>query len=465
MRRAALNACGDAWIRWLVLLVVMVLTKAIEVRLATTAGQPNLNVYALPFLAGMAVLPVLQEGLLGLIFLAIATSTAYLTPEFASHDAIQRLPVQVVGVGLCLWASHLRTRLAQNRDLLQSIISGTPVGIAICHSGNHRIAMVNPAMVRLLQIPQQQLIGRRWDRLAGPLPSPGESRRQSIRGRAAVVEAEVCTSMLPKRAQGETLVLVQALDISQRVATEQALANEHAQLQQAMQACLKGVTLVHELRQPLAVLLLQCRELLMLQEQAASDDDALSEGLRQLYQTAQQIDAITATISGLLRSANRSNHQPVNLTTLLGNLIADVRSKLESNSVELICQGLDQPVRINGDQGQLRIAISNVLRNALEALQERPASQRRLLIQLESRGSDVLLTIADSGPGLPSLDVDALQLRSSKSDGLGLGLFTAAMVTNNHAGRLQLGISPKLGGAEICLSLGTSAARPQANSG
>lgn len=464
IKRVALNACGDAWIRCLVLVMAMVLIKAIEVRLAIIGGQPSLNGYALPFLAGMAVLPRLQEGTLGVIFLAIATSTAYLTPEFASQDAIQRLPVQVIGVGLCLWATHLKTRLSQNKDLLQSIISSSPVGIALCHGNHRRIAMVNPAMTRLLQIPQQRLIGRRWERLAGPLPSPGETTCQRLRGSSHVVNAEVSTSMLTKSLGGESLVLVQARDISQWVATEQALANEHAQLQQAMQACLKGVTLVHELRQPLALLLLQCRELLRLQEQAVTCDEALSEGLIALLQTAQQIDAITVTISGLLRSANRNNHQPVDLTSLLGDLLADLRSNLKSNGVELICQGLDQPVRINGDQGQLRIAISNLVRNALEAMQERPSSQRRLLIQLESHTTEVRLTIADSGPGLPCFDVDALQLCSSKSDGLGLGLFTAAMVTNNHCGRLQLGISAKLGGAEIRLSLLTSAARPQANS-
>ena len=462
---------SNCWIRWLLLVVAMVLIKTIEVNLAAAGVQPILNIYALPFLVGIAVLPLLQESLLGIVLLALAAATAHLNPEIAPHDAIQRLPVQAAAIGLCLWATHLRARLDQSQALLQSIIRNSPVGIALCHTSTGRIAMVNPAMVTLLQRPQHELVGRPWNSIADPVPSPQQSTRLTFGGSAAELTAEITTTELPAHRTRDGLLLIHALDISQRMATEEALAVEHARLQQALQACLKGVTLVHELRQPLALLLLQCRQLLLLQDQTACEQEqqgaqaALGEGLLLLHQTAQKIDAITMTISGLLRSANRSSHQPVNLTTLLGNLIADLRSQLEQHSVQLICKGLERPTRIDADPGQLRIAVSNLLRNAIEALQERPPAQRRLLIRLESQATEVWLTIADSGPGLPSLDVEALQLCSSKNEGLGLGLFTAAMVTKNHGGRVLLGTCPVLGGAEIRLSLQQAAAKPQAGNG
>jgi two-component system C4-dicarboxylate transport sensor histidine kinase DctB len=467
---------GTCWSRWLLLVVAMVLIKTIEMNLAAAGVQPILNIYALPFLLGIAVLPLLQEGLLGIVLLGLATATAHLHPDIAPHDAIQRLPVQAAAIGLCLWASHLRTRLDQSQALLQSIISHSPVGIALCHCGSGRIAMVNPAMARLLQKPQHELIGRPWNSVAEPLPHLSQSARMNIAGRAgaltAEVTAEVTATALPAQRARDALLLVHAVDISQRMATEEALSEEHGRLQQALQVCLKGVTLVHELRQPLALLLLQCRQLLHLQEQTAWEQgqqaalgEGLTEGLTLLHETAQKIDAITVAISGLLRSANRSSHQPVNLTTLLGNLVADLRNQLEQHNVQLICQGLERPARIDADQGQLRIAISNLLRNAIEALQERQPAQRRLLIRLESDATEVWLTIADSGPGLPSLDVDALHLCSSKNDGLGLGLFTAAMVTRNHGGQMQLGTCPDLGGAAIRLSLHQAAKKPQAGNG
>jgi PAS domain S-box-containing protein len=463
---------GNCWGRWLLLVVAMVLIKTIEMNLAAAGIQPILNIYHLPFLLGIAVLPPLQEGLLGVVLLGLTTATAHLHPDIAPHDAIQRLPVQAAAIGLCLWASHLRTRLDQSQALLQSIIKHSPVGIALCQRGNGRIAMVNPAMASVLQKPQHELIGRHWSSVAEPLPHLQQSARLRIAGRAgeltAEVTAEVTATALPAHRTRDALLLVHAIDISQRMETEEALAEEHARLQQALQACLRGVTLVHELRQPLALLVLQCRQLLHLQEQtpwAEEQQAALGEGLTLLHQTAQKINAITVAISGLLRSANRSNHQPVNLTTLLANLVADLSRQLEQHNVLVICQGLKRPVRIDADQGQLRIAISNLLRNAIEALQERPPAQRRLLIRLESQATEAWLTIADSGPGLPSLDVDALQLCSSKNEGLGLGLFTAAMVARNHGGQMQLGTCPNLGGAAIRLSLHQAAKKPPAGNG
>lgn len=467
-RRRFEGVLGNYWNRWLLLVVAMVLIKTIEMNLAAAGVQPILNVYHLPFLLGIAVLPLLQEGLLGIALLGLTTTTAHLHPDIAPHDAIQQLPVQAAAIGLCLWASHLRTRLEQSQALLQSIVSYSPVGIALCRCGNGRIVMVNPTMASLLQKPQHELIGRPWNNVADPLPHLQQSARLRIAGRAGELSAEVTATALPAHRTRDALLLVNALDISQRMATEAALTEEHARLQQALQACLKGVTLVHELRQPLALMLLQCRQLLHLQEQTTWEQGqqaALGEGLTLLHQTAQKIDAITVAISGLLRSANRSSHQPVNLTTLLGNLVADLSSQLEQYNVQLIFQGLERPLRIDADQGQLRIAISNLLRNAIEALQERPPAQRRLLIRLESHATEVWLTIADSGPGLPSLDVDALQLCSSKNEGLGLGLFTAAMVTKNHGGQMQLGTCPDLGGAAIRLSLHQAAKKPPAGNG
>ena len=454
---------GNPWIRCFVLMLAMVVIHGIEQSRASGSLLPILKSDALPFLLGMVTLPLRQEAILAVGLVGMAATSAHLTPGMGSEEAIARVALQAVAVGFCLWMCRRQTQLDHNKTDLESIISSAPVGLAVCNSNSRRILMSNAAMATLLRIPQQQLIGRHWDSIGYPLPAPNQRRRHRLRGLADELVVELSTTAVAPISKKEDLWLIYAHEIGQQIMNEETLVQQHEQLQQSLQACLKGVSLVHELRQPLALLLLQCRELIHLQEQSTSHDAALNQGLLLLQDTAQQIDATMVTMSGLLRSANRSSHQTVNLTALLGNLIADVRNQLECHGVELSCQGLERPVRVDGDQSQLRIAFGNLLRNALEALKEQPMSQRRLLIKLESQPTEAILTIADSGPGLPSLDLDGLQLRSTKTDGLGLGLFTTAMVARHHDGQLILGGCPHLGGAEIRLSLPRLAAKPRAN--
>ena len=73
-----------------------------------------------------------------------------------------------------------------------------------------------------------------------------------------------------------------------------------------------------------------------------------------------------------------------------------------------------------------------------------------------------MLLVADSGPGLHGRSLQSLTLASSKSDGMGLGLFTTALIAEQHRGSLVVGASRELGGAELRLQLPCLPAPPQA---
>ena len=64
----------------------------------------------------------------------------------------------------------------------------------------------------------------------------------------------------------------------------------------------------------------------------------------------------------------------------------------------------------------------------------------------------IRLTIADSGPGLPALELEKVQLRSSKPQGMGLGLHTAGAILAQLGGQLSLERSNELGGAAVVIS-------------
>jgi len=238
------------------------------------------------------------------------------------------------------------------------------------------------------------------------------------------------------------------------------LQRNSCQLQLALQASLKTAAVVHELKQPLASLLLQCRLLLSAQEQTPSrqTDAELMGGLNTLLESAEAINTTLQAMAALLRSVNPSRSEPLNLCAVVQASLDRHRAELDSSGVALETQGLGTPQWIQGNPGQLAIVCDNLLRNATQALQGTPPQQRRLAITVQRCSGGLELRMADSGPGLPTLQLEALQLHSNKADGLGLGLFTAALIGQQHGGCLQATTSTRLGGADLCLRLPLSAA-------
>jgi signal transduction histidine kinase len=89
-------------------------------------------------------------------------------------------------------------------------------------------------------------------------------------------------------------------------------------------------------------------------------------------------------------------------------------------------------------------------------MQEAPRQQRRLSVSLRELPGWVELVMADSGPGFPpewlGRDLGEERLfQSSRTTGMGLGLYLVAATVENHRGRVRLSHSRQLGGAEVTL--------------
>lgn len=104
------------------------------------------------------------------------------------------------------------------------------------------------------------------------------------------------------------------------------------------------------------------------------------------------------------------------------------------------------------DPVQMERVIVNLIRNALEAVDESPTGK---LVKVSAIKSDREVTIAveDSGPGLPNVNAIFRPLKSSKVHGVGLGLFLSKKIVEAHSGQLQPGSSPSLGGAKFTVTL------------
>ena len=82
----------------------------------------------------------------------------------------------------------------------------------------------------------------------------------------------------------------------------------------------------------------------------------------------------------------------------------------------------------------------NLLRNSIDALEASPPERKEVVIRTEPDGiGDILITVTDTGPGVPDELLQRLFMPfvTSKTDGTGLGLAISRTIVEAHGGRLD----------------------------
>ena len=93
-----------------------------------------------------------------------------------------------------------------------------------------------------------------------------------------------------------------------------------------------------------------------------------------------------------------------------------------------------------GDRVQLQQVILNLTMNAIEAMSDATDGSRELSISTsKAEAEGVLVTVSDSGPGLPHTDPERVfeAFYTTKASGLGMGLSICRSIIEAHGGRLR----------------------------
>jgi PAS domain S-box-containing protein len=227
-------------------------------------------------------------------------------------------------------------------------------------------------------------------------------------------------------------------------------ADHRSDLEKKLKTSLNAAVVAHEINQPLSAILLDTQVAL---ERVQGDTPELAHARKFLCSTIAHATRAVETIgkvSTLLRSVPTTPHE-VNLVDVVRSAALYAKDDLRTAGIALDTTGTGRAVTIQGDEGQLLLAVSNMLRNAIEALRSDDGGRpREIVIALTRHKTSVILSVADSGPGLPPNILAKIPLHTTKPDGTGLGLFIVQTVAENHGATLEAGPS-KLGGAELRL--------------
>jgi PAS domain S-box-containing protein len=372
------------------------------------------------------------------------------------------------GLALAIRRSTSELQASNNRYL--TFFHLPQVGTAITSARKGWVA-VNDETCRILGYSREELFQRTWAELTHPEDLADdeanfgrmlrreidgyELEKRFIRKDGSVVHTLLAGGCGAIGDQPVDFCYVNLIDISERKRIEADLAaarererlseEQHRRLlEQKLKTSLRAATLVHEIKQPLSSILLNCH--LAVEQLADLPGGAipaeLDQRLRHLAADSQQVVTTMERMRMLLRNVETA-HSRMDLAATLHSSLIFLRRAFRARQVQLLDEGLQEPCPLQGDSAQVQMAALNLIRNALEAMDPQPPPSRRLLLQLQRHHDHLAIVVADSGPGFGA---------DASSDS-GMGLFLARTAATNHRGRLRIGRSERLGGAEVVLEL------------
>jgi signal transduction histidine kinase/CheY-like chemotaxis protein len=200
----------------------------------------------------------------------------------------------------------------------------------------------------------------------------------------------------------------------------------------------------HELNNPLAVATVQLDNL-----QEAWGAGAWTEDIKVLRQA---VDRCTSVVQSFLALARQQppTRQAVALNAVINDVLALLGQALAADGITVQLHLADDLMPLWADANQLHHVVSNLLTNAHDALrQSAPPRHLTLTTAANADRTQVLLTVTDTGPGIP----EDLQRRvfepffttKSQRGGSGLGLPLCRSMVEGHHGAIHLTSRPGQG--------------------
>ncbi len=204
--------------------------------------------------------------------------------------------------------------------------------------------------------------------------------------------------------------------------------------------------LAHEINQPLSAILSYSQAALRLLHDEEPDYPRAAHAILEVADQARRAGDIIRQLRAFV-SRQRTGFAPVALNQLIMNALTLLAGPLQQQGIQVSIRTEPCPP-VLADAIQVEQVLVNLVRNAIEALQQVPAEQRRLRLASGVGAGHVWVEVADQGPGFNAETLGRLFTRfySTKAEGMGLGLCISQTIIEAAGGELWAGHAPE-GGA------------------
>jgi len=205
---------------------------------------------------------------------------------------------------------------------------------------------------------------------------------------------------------------------------------------------LLSAEVAHEIRNPLTVLKLLCDTL----GQGISATDPRSEDIGVMREKVIHMEGVVSRVLGMSK-AQSGAFKSINLGEAAHNAVMLIRLKFEQAGVVAKVIVEDNLPLVEGNPGQIQQVFLNLILNAIQAMPSGGNLDIKVGVDPSSQGKMVVMTIADTGSGIPQQIQNKIfeSFFTSREDGTGLGLAIVKRILRDHRGDIIVESTGKTG--------------------
>lgn len=234
-------------------------------------------------------------------------------------------------------------------------------------------------------------------------------------------------------------------------ARQEKLIADLGRLNKAATAGVLAASVAHELNQPLQASSLNVEMLQQMLSDEPPDVPSALTLLKNQQEDLARMASIVSTMRGVFGESGAKPHK-IDLFALCKNLDLLVHAQTKKRGIRIEYTH-DGDTYIQARPSELQQVALNLIGNAFDALIAHQTPNPYVRVSVRREQSQVVWVIEDNGPGIaPELQPEIFNiLKTTKSEGMGLGLWLARYITERNGGHITAGRS-ELGGAQFTLS-------------
>ena len=196
----------------------------------------------------------------------------------------------------------------------------------------------------------------------------------------------------------------------------------------------------HELKTPIGALSILAEAVL----EASDDPTAIKKFASRMQIEATRLSELVQEVINLSRLQDEDplkNAEVLDVASIAREAIDESRLAADKQQIEIV-MGEHELCYVLGDKAQLRMAMSNLIKNAINY----SPSSTRVGIGINCEDDLVEFSVTDQGVGIPEKDLERIferfyrvdPARSRETGGTGLGLSIVKHVASNHGGDISV---------------------------
>lgn len=316
-----------------------------------------------------------------------------------------------------------RTRQEQQHFFLEKLIHTSPTGIIILDFDD-RVQQVNPKALQALNMSEKALIGE----LAGELKHPLFAQIKTLKsGETIVVKLDGINSFKLQKShfidRGFSRHFIMLEDL-----TAEILAAEKKVYGKVIRM------MAHEVNNTIGPVNSIMQSAMKTDQLWQSHNfDPIKDALQVAMDRNQNLNLFMRNFADLVKLP-QANKQPVVLQKLIASVTKLMSIRAGEKGVSLNADLPEEPVKIMADEQQLEQAFINIVKNAIEAIDDQGS------VTFTINPKEKKLVITDTGKGITAEQNDNLftPFFSTKKDGQGIGLTLVREIMLNHGFEFSL---------------------------